>query len=117
MQIDLKENSVIIDGIEYEKKQPPLSDFCIIRTYSAGVFAGYVKEKRGHELDLTDVIRLHYWGGACSLSQLSQEGVKEPNVCRFSVVVPFQTVNGWIEIIPCTAAAEKNIKGVKTWKS
>lgn len=88
----------------------------IIRADRAGVFFGHIAQRRGSEVDLTDVRRIWFWAGACSLSQLATEGTKEPDRCRFTVVVPEMTVLGVIEIIPCTDAAVESIMGVKEWK-
>ena len=91
--------------------------YYIIRADRAGVFFGHIKERRGSEVDLTDVRRIWYWDGACSLSQLATEGTKKPKECKFTVTVPEMTVLGVIEVIPCTDAAVKSIMAVKEWKS
>ena len=90
--------------------------YYIIRTNNAGVFFGHIVERRGNEADLSDVRRIWYWYGACSLSQLAVEGTKCPERCKFSVAVPEMTVLGVIELIPCADEAVKSILGVKTWK-
>ena len=90
--------------------------YYIIRADRAGVFFGHIKERRGSEVDMTDVRRLWYWDGACSLSQLAVEGTKEPDDCKFTVTVPEMTVLGVIEVIPCTDAAVRSILAVKEWK-
>jgi hypothetical protein len=91
--------------------------FYIIRADRAGVFFGHIKERRGDEVDMTEVRRLWYWNGAASLSQLATEGVKRPELCKFTVIVPEMTILGVIEIIPCSDAAVENIKAVTTWRS
>jgi len=45
--------------------------FQIVRTYSAGVFAGYIESRNGKEVVMTKARRLWYWAGAASLSQLA----------------------------------------------
>ena len=90
--------------------------YYIVRATHAGVFFGKVKERNGSEVIMTDVRRLWYWDGAASLSQLATEGVKEPQNCKFTVYVPEMTILEVIEIIPCTAVAEDNIKKVREWK-
>lgn len=89
----------------------------IIRADRAGVFFGTLKEKNGSEVTLTDCRRIWYWSGAASLSQLATEGVKRPDECKFTVVVPLITILGVIEIIPCTKEAIKSIENVKVWKN
>jgi len=95
-----------LDGMEY----------CIIRTYSAGVFAGYVEEREGKEVVMRKVRRIWYWDGAASLSQLSVDGVSKPDNCKFAVEVDRIILTEVIEILPCTEKARKNIQGVKEWK-
>ena len=90
--------------------------YYIIRADRAGVFFGHIKERRGSEVDMTDVRRLWYWDGACSLSQLAVEGTKNPGDCKFTVTVPETTILGVIEVIPCTDAAVRSILAVKEWK-
>ena len=90
--------------------------FYIVRADRAGVFFGHIRERVGSEVTMTNVRRLWYWSGACSLSQLAVDGVKNPNGCKFTVVVPEMTILGVIEIIPVSEAAVKNIEAVKPWK-
>ena len=113
-----------IDEVEYVRKdslsqkaeQLDGMDFVVIRTYSAGVHIGYLASRNGREVVLRNAIRIHYWDGAASLSQMAAEGVKKPANCRFSVVVPSITLTEAIEVIPCTEQARVNLQGVKTWK-
>ena len=88
----------------------------IIRTESAGVFFGEIKERNGNEATITNCRRLWQWKGAASLSQLAVEGVKYPEDCKFTVTVDEMTVLGIIEIIPCTKEAVKSINSVAIWK-
>ena len=95
---------------------------CVIRADRAGVFFGTVTNKTVtpggyNEVELKDVRRLWYWDGAASLSQLATEGVKAPDNCKFTVIVPEMVVSGVIEIIPCTEQAVQNIQAVPEWKS
>ena len=89
----------------------------IIRADRAGVFFGTLKEKNGNEVTLSDCRRLWRWYGAASLSQLAVEGTKDPNNCKFTIVVPAITILGVIEIIPCTEEAVKSIEKVYVWKN
>lgn len=90
--------------------------FYIVRADHAGVFFGHIKERVGSEVTMTNVRRLWYWSGACSLSQLAVDGVKNPGECKFTVIVPEMTILGAIEIIPASEAAVKSIEAVKPWK-
>lgn len=90
--------------------------FYIVRADRAGVFFGHIRERVGSEVTMTNVRRLWYWSGACSLSQLAVDGVKNPVECKFTVIVPEMTILGVIEIIPANEAAVKSIEAVKAWK-
>lgn len=92
------------------------NNYYIIRADRAGVFFGHIKERRGSEVDMTDVRRFWYWDGACSLSQLAVEGTKKPDNCKFTVTVKDMTIFGVIEIIPCEPEAVRSILSVKEWK-
>lgn len=91
-------------------------DFVIVRTYSAGVFAGYMKSREGQEAVLVNCIRLWYWSGAASLSQLATDGPKKTNDCKFGVPVSQITVTQAIEVVAVTEKAQKVIQGVKSWE-
>lgn len=88
----------------------------IIRTYSAGVFFGEIVSRDGKEAVLKDAVRIWYWDGAASLSQMAMEGVKKPDKCKFSVPVDRTTVTEVIEILDCTDAAIANLEAVPVWK-
>jgi hypothetical protein len=108
---------MIIDGVEYVKKEN-CDDlpYCIVRTYSAGVFAGYVKSRSGQEAVIVDSRRLWYWDGAASLSQLAMEGVKNPVNCKFPCVVGKTELTQVIEVLHCSENAKNIIKGVPVWE-
>jgi len=90
--------------------------YVIVRTYSAGVFAGNLKSKKGQKVVLNNARRLWYWSGASSLSQLAMEGVKKPNECKFPCEVSKVELLNAIEILDVTKEAEMNIKAVPIWK-
>ena len=90
--------------------------YYIVRSAKAGVFFGHIADKRGDEVDMTDLRRLWYWDGAASLSQMAVEGVKVPSNCKFTVTVPSATILGVCEIIECSAEAVRNIQGVPVWR-
>ena len=91
--------------------------YVIIRTYSAGVFAGWLKSREGKEVELSEARRIWYWAGAASLSQLAQEGTSEPNECKFPCEVDKIILTEAIEIIYCTEQARLSIKDVPVWKA
>lgn len=90
--------------------------YVIVRTYSAGVFAGYLESRNGQEVILRNARRLWYWEGAASLSQLAVEGVKYPQKCKFPCEVDRIELLQAIEILDVTEAAKENIKEVPIWK-
>lgn len=89
----------------------------IVRTTNAGVFAGTLAAQDGQEVTLKDARKLWYWSGASETLQLSVEGAKNPEGCKFTMSVDEIVLTEAIEIIPTTATAEKNIKAVPVWKA
>ena len=90
--------------------------YVIVRTYSAGVFAGYLVSRKGQEAVIKQARRLWYWKGAASLSQLANDGVTCPLECKFPAPVDRITVTEAIEILDVTAKGQKSIAGVPEWK-
>ena len=93
-----------------------IGKICMVRTYSAGVFLGTLKERAGKEVTLTDARRMWYWDGAASLSQLATTGTSKPDKCRFPAPVNEVLLTEAIEIIPATEAAIASIAAVHEWK-
>ena len=89
----------------------------IVRTYSAGAFAGTLKSRKGQEVVLTNARRLWYWAGAASLSQLAVDGTAKPGQCKFPCSVREITLLQAIEILPLSAKAEQSIAEVPVWKA
>ena len=111
-------SKITVDGIEYRKVEP-VDEFpyVIVRTYSAGVFAGYLKERNGKEATILNARRLWYWDGAASLSQLAESGTSKPDKCKFPEPVSSITVTEAVEILNVTAEGKASIEGVKIWKA
>lgn len=93
-----------------------MSNYKIVRTYSAGVFAGEIESRDGQEVIMKNARRLWYWDGAASLSQLAMEGVKRPENCKFPCEVERVVLLQAIEILDTTTEAERSIKEVLVWK-
>lgn len=91
--------------------------YVIVRTYSAGVFAGFLKNKKGQEVELLKARRLWYWKGAASLSQLAVDGVSRPAECKFPEEVSSICLTQAIEILSVTEKAKKSISRVAVWKA
>ena len=90
--------------------------YCMVRTYSAGVFAGTIVKRKGKEALLKNARRIWYWDGAASLSQLATQGTSKPQNCKFPAEVTSVLLTEVIEIIPITLVAKKSIAGVAIWK-
>jgi len=90
--------------------------YVIVRTYSAGVFAGFLVSRKGQEVVMKDARRLWYWQGAASLSQLAMEGVTDPNACKFPVAMDKVELLQVVEIIDVTPKARACIESVPIWK-
>jgi hypothetical protein len=102
----IKQKAEILDGLPY----------VIVRTYSAGVFAGYLKEREEKHAILVKARRIWYWDGAASLSQLAMEGTSKPNNCKFPCEVDEVILTEAIEILTCTEKARLSIQGVAKWE-
>lgn len=122
----MEKDRIVVDGVEYVRADSiannimaePLDGmpYCMVRTYSAGVFAGYIERREGREATLRNARRIWYWDGAASLSQLATDGTSKPNNCKFPCPVDRVTLTEVIEIIPITEKAKKSIEGVAVWK-
>ena len=91
--------------------------YVIVRTTSAGCFAGTLVSRSGREVVLHDARRLWYWQGAASLSELAVAGPGRPDECKFPVAVPSIVLTEAIEIIETTPEGEAAIRGVPVWTS
>ena len=90
----------------------------LIRAERAGVFFGTLAEhdKSNGVVELHDCRRIWFWSGATSLSQMANEGVKNPDACKFTQVVSSMQISGVIEVLPCSIKAAKSIEGVPVWE-
>ena len=82
----------------------------IIRTYSAGVWFGRLKEKSGNEVILTEARRMWRWWAneSISLSGVALHGIKHDDS---KIIEAVEAV--WleaIEIIPCTDTAIQSLE-------
>jgi len=117
-----KIDEIEINGVVYVPKGTELKtakgDFpiCMVRTYSAGVFYGELKERNGKEATIMNARRVWYWTGAASLSQLAQSGTSNPGGCKFPQAVTEVILTEVIEIIPVTNAALITLNSVPIWK-
>lgn len=116
--------TISINGVDYVKKDqikeksPDLNGLkhAIIRTRSAGVFAGYIESQNGQEIVMIRARRLWQWAGAASLSQLAMEGTSNPTGCKFPQEVDRIKLFEVLEIIDTTKKAKESIDKVSIWK-
>lgn len=119
-----KPETIKIDEVEYVRKDSinriaETTDgmkYVIARTYSAGVFAGYLESRVGQEIVMRRARRIWYWDGAASLSQLAVDGTSKPQNCKFPIAVDRVELLQVIEIIDCTEKAKKSIEEVIVWQ-
>lgn len=121
METNIKE--IEVNGVTYVPKdsaQPSQKldgmEHVIVRTYSAGVFAGYLESRNGREVVMRNARRIYYWDGAATLSQLATDGTSKPTKCKFPCEVDKVELLEAIEIIPTTEKARKSIESVSVWK-
>ena len=115
--------SIIIDDVKYVRADSINPEavtldgmrYVIVRTYSAGVFAGYLESRTGQEVVLVKARRLWYWEGAASLSQMAEEGSSNPTACKFPQEVSRVELLQAIEILNVTKKAQESIASVKVW--
>ena len=119
----MKPETMIIDDVRYIREDSISQEVVntdglkavLIRTDSAGVHFGYLKDRTGKEGTLINTRRIYYWRGACSLSQVANDGVDVSN-SKISVLVPENTFTEIIEIIPLSNKAFKNLMEAPEWK-
>jgi len=121
----MKPESIKIDDVEYVRadsnKLASTTEgmrYCVVRTYSAGVHIGYVhtfgKDNNPQYAKLLKSRRLHYWSGACSLSQVAMDGVSPDS--RIAMELPEIELTDVIEVIPCSEKAMEFFRDAKPWK-
>ena len=87
----------------------------MVRTYSAGVFAGILVGLVDKQAVLHDARRIWRWAGAASLSELAQVGTHLPEECKFPVPVTEVVLTEVTEIIAMTPEAWESIMSVPVW--
>jgi len=121
----MQPETIKIDDVEYVradsagKPAVPMGTmpYVIVRTYTAGVFAGYLESRNGKEVVMRQARRIWYWAGAASLSQLATDGTSKESECKFPCAVDRIELTEAIEILSCTKKAQESIARVKIWKA
>ena len=92
----------------------------IIRSDRAGVFYGTLGEVvpcgDKYTTELMNVRRVWYWDGAATLTQLAEEGVTNPDECKFTMWQDSLVVAGVIEFHEAKKKAQEIIEKVRIWK-
>jgi len=88
----------------------------IVRTYSAGVFYGYLESQIGQEVVLKNARRMWQWFGA-SLSECAQSGTPDVSKCKFPEAVTTVKLLNAIEILDLTPKALSSLNSVAIWKA
>ena len=116
MKVTLKEIAELAEllGMKNTAAQSGLNSFIgqevLIRTYSAGVWFGRLKEKSGKEVILTEARRMWRWWAkeSISLSGVALHGIKHEN-SRIAGAVESVWLEA-IEIIPVSGEAAESIR-------
>jgi hypothetical protein len=115
---------IMLNNVEYVRRdQVPTSAVdenklkaVIVRTYSAGVFYGYLESQVGQEVVLKNARRMWQWFGA-SLSECAQSGTPDTSKCKFPEAVTTVTLLNAIEILDLTPKALSSLNSVAIWKA
>ena len=114
MKVTLKEIAELL-GMKNTAAESGLNSFVIgqeviIRTYSAGVWFGRLKEKSGNEVILTEARRMWRWWAkkSISLSGVALYGIKQED-SRIAGAIDSVWMQA-IEIIPISGKAAESIR-------
>jgi hypothetical protein len=88
--------------------------YVIVRTYSAGVYAGHLVEREDRRVVLRDAQIVHRWEGALSTLDLAAWG---PRTAKLSAVVQTVEIFEVIAILHATEEARQRFAGIAPWAS
>tara|TARA_R100001244_G_scaffold121258_1_gene90898 strand:+ start:3272 stop:3634 length:363 start_codon:yes stop_codon:yes gene_type:complete len=88
----------------------------IVRTYSAGVFYGYLQRLEGKNGVVKQARRMWKWFGA-SLSECAQSGTPDKDNCKFPEAVDSIELTEIIEVLDLTTTAKASLDSVPVWKA
>jgi hypothetical protein len=98
-----------------------IGKFVLVRTYSAGVHAGYLERRNGLEVKLAETQRLWRWyedvaddWDAGALTGVAIHGVKKGN-SKISEILSSIVLTEAIEIMPLTDNALASIRSLQGW--
>jgi hypothetical protein len=102
------------------QKRATKRKYVIVRTSGAGVHCGELVSQTDATVTLTDTRRIWRWDTrndavkAFTLSDVSRVGAGSGG--RVSAPTSEITLNGWHEILPCTADGERALRGAAPWQ-
>lgn len=86
--------------------------YVIVRTYSAGVFFGKLKEMSGKQCVLDECRRIYSWSKAFTLSHAALYGIGDDS--KLTDETTAHVITEAIEVIPATSKAVSVFKNIKT---
>lgn len=117
----VRKDSIDVDYVRKDSIAKKAPDFegmkaVIARTYSAGVFYGYLESLEGKTAVLKQARRMWQWYGA-SLSECAQSGTPDKSKCKFPEAVDSVTLTETIEVLDLTSKAKESLDEVPVWKA
>ena len=119
----MAKNYIEVDGVKFVKestikKEAQKKDgltLCMLRTYSAGVWYGYVDYDKAEYLncEVLEAVRVWKWYGAFTLSALATDGTDKADDCRFAIEIDKIKLSRVVEFIPITEKSLKTLSKVK----
>jgi hypothetical protein len=121
--METKINEIEVNGLKYiPKGSAPTTatntdglPFVLVRGYGSGVQYGYLKSRKGCEVELVDARRIWSWNKATETSQIAVDGISKTE-SKVTVSVPEKSVLDVIEIFTITGNAIDNLKTQPIWK-
>lgn len=118
VELEVNGQKYVLKSSVNDNGPAPMKDgmkYVIVRTQSAGVFAGFLESRTGQEVVIRAARRIFYWDGAASLSELATRGTSKPGNCKFPAAVDKIELLQAIEILDVTSLAQKSIESVAVW--
>ena len=106
-----------IDGVVWVRKETKTQglDYCVVRTYSAGVYAGFIKEQSGQEAKMVSARMIYSWKGALSTLELANGNINIEE-SKLTESVENITLTNVIACIKCNAETQAALTGARAWK-
>lgn len=89
----------------------------IVRSHMAGVFFAILLAKNGQELTLGNARKFYYFSGANTVEDLADKGALNIEECKLTVAIDEIMISDYVQILPCTPKAIKQINSIPVWKA